>query len=70
MGETMNQPSPIEIPDSSLHAQALVRHAVWALEFAEAGEIHASLDERRDMRAIVEELRIDSVEEIQTPRVD
>jgi hypothetical protein len=58
MDETMNQPSAIRIPDFSLHARALVRHAVWALEFAEAGDIHASLDERRDMRAIGEELRI------------
>jgi hypothetical protein len=40
-----------------VHALALERHAMWARDFAMAGDIEASIDEVRDIRALASELR-------------
>jgi hypothetical protein len=39
-----------------VHALALERHAVWARDFAAAGDLEASIDEIRDIRALASEL--------------
>jgi hypothetical protein len=45
-------------PAFPVHAMALERHAVWARDFAAAGDLDASIDEIRDIRALAAELRI------------
>jgi hypothetical protein len=42
-----------------LHLRALERHTAWARDFAVAGDLDASIDEMRDVRALAMELRAD-----------
>jgi hypothetical protein len=42
----------------AVHALALERHALWARDFAAAGDLESSIDEIRDVRALAAELRV------------
>jgi hypothetical protein len=39
-----------------LHARAMNRHATWAREYAEAGEVAAAMEALRDYHAVASEL--------------